>query len=243
VIYDRLQQRDNQDAQIYPPAEDLPENLVTVDADLYLLGFTQIGRFQRSIKSQEIIVYLHNDRNIMGFALLLERNAYVNICSYLKDSFAINTDFGGTFKVENDKSIRHLVETDLETALAYHEHQLSRYVPEHGKPKSFNTVREILDWEDQHQLVQNTHQDIMKQFRQLGVRYIQAFLFNLFLILLTAGINRLLVDSTDPVSEIAFLDLTTGLLRYFGYLTSIIWVIQPVSNPETVENRKKKELD
>lgn len=225
------------------PTDTLPDYFQKFDQELRELGFTQFGRISlgRTVfgKFGEWYAYTNASQSTMAYLTpFFSKKVVVTISTYFPDGFDVSTDHPGTFGTprKTRKIIRYNVKTSVEAAVAYHEHRIGEFIEEHGKPKQFQTLQSIIDWENEQKYITDMNWASVKSLGKFFLRLV----LNFFLINILAFVLLFVFTSIFPALGIEQFDVILFYITIMPFLVIgyTIWT----SRPESVEERKKKEM-
>ncbi|MEM9953389.1 MAG: hypothetical protein AAF846_17410 [Chloroflexota bacterium] len=238
-----VSQRGNLDAEVKPSPNTLPESLREFDEKLLFLKFKQIGVFKRAkYLHRDRYTYLSENQDVVVYAIDQRGSAQILLCCYLKSGMTVTTNYPFGAKAKSSKIISEVVKSSVEAAFDYHYHQVAQLKAEHGIPTRFNSLPEILDWEDNQRVLRASYNSGLKLFGILGIRLVIGFIVSqVLMILLFAIFNtawQLNISEDLPV----FYTTLINAVSLIFFIIVLVWAFRPLYSPETVEDRKKKKL-
>lgn len=246
VLGRRQAKQGNKNAEIFPKTDDIPDELKENDKQLQSLGFVQMGTVTNRYRFKKVntFVYCNASKNIIAYQAK-NNSSRVAFSSYLADGVVVVTEYPSGVAIESEKIIRRIVKSDLDTAIEYHTHHVRQQMPEHGIPQKFDTIRDILVWEDRHQIGVDNDKSSTKIMGNFYLRLLFAiFIFTPIL----SVISILGVDIVFMFFGVVYedmpkvFDLITKVIIMASLIICILWAYRPLYKSETVEDRKKKEL-
>lgn len=225
--------------KILPLVDDMPEAIKQTDSILSSLGFQQVCKAKH--KKNETYMYWNDSQDIM-VALAKGDKVGARFSTYLKDGFYVSTDYPIGTKSETKKIFRHVVKSSIEAAFDYHQQQVQRHIPDYGEPTHFESIQDMINWEDQNNIRLDVHKTNIKFSIKVLVRYIIAVI-----------VTHIVWYSIMVAIQFSFnyfgytqLPINFGLLSNIIYIITLVicgaWAYRPMYKPETVEDRKKKEF-
>lgn len=181
------------------------------------------------------IVHMYTNERQDTFAFIPHGHAQAVIfTSYFKDGLDISTDYPRTpseIPTETPNLIRHSVKTSISAAFDYHQHHVGKQAQQHGDLQHFETVQEILDWENKQGYSEEVEEVASQQQHQI---IIVMSIFGAIVGIVVFFVPMLLADGDpQPPSQLAALIPLAAVV-----VGVMLW--SALTKAKTVEERKQK---
>lgn len=225
--------------KVLPPTDNIPDALKEYDSALSSLDFVHVNTTMA--KDFQSFIYWNDTQDIIvAFSGLVDTK--VKFSTYLADGFYVATDYPMGVKREAKKISRHIVTSTLEAAFEYHQHHVQQQTLEHGVPKQFEAIEEIINWEDQNNLRRASHSSNVLSSVKFFLRYVVGVIVA-FIIWYSAIIAiQFGLGYFGFVEMLTHINWISNVVLISSFIICGIWAFKPMYKPETVEDRKKKEF-